>query len=276
MVKVQANAVSAADDLLVAKLQKEVQHLKDILNLNRRGGVLDVNQQLLALKEENSRLKDAAGKVELVERLRTENRSLRLEMQELRANSTSDGAFKAIGFKSGTGGYGATSEANADTQSAYKMGEVPNGKLAIGYNTSEHNANVSPRKPDEGGFFMTEAENFQFDASPRPHPGQLAIPQSDAGYRHQVGLSTDPRGSGIRALPGPPGLEQQRITEIKHQASRSQNKMAAKGRCPKCTLKPPCKHYDSLEALLAAHDTSIVTDGAGLGSGMFYPDTSHS
>jgi hypothetical protein len=40
-----------------------VQHLKDILNLNRRGGVLDVNQQLLALKEENSRLKDAAGKV---------------------------------------------------------------------------------------------------------------------------------------------------------------------------------------------------------------------
>lgn len=72
--------------------------MKDILNLNRKGGVLDVNQQLLALKEENSRLKDVASKVELVERLRTENRSLRLEMQELRANSTAGEAFKAIGY----------------------------------------------------------------------------------------------------------------------------------------------------------------------------------
>jgi hypothetical protein len=43
MVKVQANTVSAADDALVMKLQKEVQHLKDILNLNRKGGVLDVH-----------------------------------------------------------------------------------------------------------------------------------------------------------------------------------------------------------------------------------------
>lgn len=44
MVKVQANAVSAADDALVLKLQREVQHLKDILNLSRKGGVLNVNQ----------------------------------------------------------------------------------------------------------------------------------------------------------------------------------------------------------------------------------------
>ena len=44
MVKVSANTVSAADDALVIKLQKEVQHLKEILNLNRKGGVLDVHQ----------------------------------------------------------------------------------------------------------------------------------------------------------------------------------------------------------------------------------------
>jgi len=43
MVKVNANTVNAADDALVSKLQKEVQHLKDILNLNRKGGVLDVH-----------------------------------------------------------------------------------------------------------------------------------------------------------------------------------------------------------------------------------------
>jgi len=52
---------------LVIKLQKEVQHLKEILNLNRKGGVLDVHQQLLVLKEENSRLKDIATNIDTVQ-----------------------------------------------------------------------------------------------------------------------------------------------------------------------------------------------------------------
>lgn len=84
MVKVQANAVSAADDALVSKLQREVQHLKEILNLNRKGGVLDINQQLLVLKEENHRLKDMATKVETVEKLKQENKTLRLELQQMK------------------------------------------------------------------------------------------------------------------------------------------------------------------------------------------------
>jgi len=91
MVKVSANTVSAADDALVIKLQKEVQHLKDILNLNRKGGVLDVHQQLLVLKEENSRLKDAAGKVSQVEKLKQENKIMRIELQEMRAQGMSEG-----------------------------------------------------------------------------------------------------------------------------------------------------------------------------------------
>ena len=36
--KVSANQVSAADDALVLKLQQEIQHLKEILNLKRKGG----------------------------------------------------------------------------------------------------------------------------------------------------------------------------------------------------------------------------------------------
>lgn len=84
MVKVSANSINAADDALVSKLQKEVQHLKEILNLNRKGGVLDVHQQLLVLKEENSRLKGMEQKVEVVEKLKTENKTLRLELQSLK------------------------------------------------------------------------------------------------------------------------------------------------------------------------------------------------
>jgi hypothetical protein len=97
MVKVQANAVSAADDALVLKLQREVQHLKDILNLSRKGGVLNVHQQLLVLKEENHRLKDRATQVQTVEKLKAENKNLRLELQQVKVQGYSD-AFRQIGF----------------------------------------------------------------------------------------------------------------------------------------------------------------------------------
>ena len=70
MIKVQANEMNAADDAYIQKLQKEVQHLKEILNLKRNGGATDVHQQLLHLKEENAKLKQMTGKVGEVERLK--------------------------------------------------------------------------------------------------------------------------------------------------------------------------------------------------------------
>jgi len=35
--------------------------------------------------------------------------------------------------------------------------------------------------------------------------------------------------------------------------------LANKGRCPKCTLKPPCKHYDSMEALIGNTASGAIT-----------------
>lgn len=70
MTKVSANAVSAQDDALVNKLQKEIQHLKDILNLKRKGGAHDLHQQLLILKEENTKLKEMVNHNDEVEVLR--------------------------------------------------------------------------------------------------------------------------------------------------------------------------------------------------------------
>ena len=54
------------------------------------------------LKEENSRLKDQAGKVSQVEKLKFENKMMRIELQEMKAQGLSEG-FKAIGFQSGAG-----------------------------------------------------------------------------------------------------------------------------------------------------------------------------
>ena len=43
LMKISANQVDAADDALVVKLQREIQHLKDILNLKRKGGAQDIH-----------------------------------------------------------------------------------------------------------------------------------------------------------------------------------------------------------------------------------------
>ena len=80
MIKVQANEMSAADDVYIQKLQKEVQHLKEILNLKRGGGATEIHQQLLHLKEENAKLKSQAGQSGEVEKLKHENKQMRLEL----------------------------------------------------------------------------------------------------------------------------------------------------------------------------------------------------
>jgi hypothetical protein len=66
--------------------------------------------------------------------------------------------------------------------------------------------------------------------------------------------------------------------------------LANKGRCPKCTLKPPCKHYDTMDQLLSAQGVSgqstmlpMPNEGGYLAArnnqgtpdrGMFYPENS--
>ena len=83
LTKVSANHVSAADDAIVVKLQREIQHLKDILNLKRKGGAHDLHQQLLVLKDENDKLKEIvrSGGGEEVDQLRSENAIMRKELR---------------------------------------------------------------------------------------------------------------------------------------------------------------------------------------------------
>ena len=81
--------MNAADDALILKLQKEVQYLKEILNLNRRGGNDNVNQQLLLLKDENARLKQFTQRtidpnMRDVRELSDENKQLKSEIMKLK------------------------------------------------------------------------------------------------------------------------------------------------------------------------------------------------
>jgi hypothetical protein len=51
-------------------------------------------------------------------------------------------------------------------------------------------------------------------------------------------------------------LENQRINELKTAALGMKGTLVNNGRCPKCTLKPPCKHYEKVEDLPSTAEVS--------------------
>ena len=88
MVRTKANIFSGSDDALVKRLQKEIIHLRDILNIRRKGGKGELAEQLLLLKDENSRLKENNISMKDIERLMEENKLIKLELQRMMANNT--------------------------------------------------------------------------------------------------------------------------------------------------------------------------------------------
>jgi Kinesin motor domain len=85
LVKAKKNEISALNNNLVVKLQREIQHLKGLLKLKKNGGIQELQQQLIDLKEENKKLKliNSNITVEEVEKLKQENKRLRIELQSI-------------------------------------------------------------------------------------------------------------------------------------------------------------------------------------------------
>lgn len=109
------------------------------------------------------------------------------------------------------------------------------------------------------------------------HPASMAAPMSMA----QHNMMAPPTQTSQANL-----YEHQKISEIKYKAASMKGTLALNGRCPKCTLKPPCKHFQSLEELnnsvsvtdqkSNAKPTSLI-DAKREGTpdrGLFYPEHS--
>jgi hypothetical protein len=66
-----------------------------LLNLKRKGGLQELEQKIWTLTEENNKLKTLKQDVtvEEVERLKEENKKLRIELQHLASQGDSDGFF---------------------------------------------------------------------------------------------------------------------------------------------------------------------------------------
>lgn len=91
LVKASLNEVNAKEDAVVKKLRREVQHLKEILQMRRHKNDTDVHRELLVLKEQNFKLRELASKGEQVERLIQENNNLKQELNKIKAPQNSDG-----------------------------------------------------------------------------------------------------------------------------------------------------------------------------------------
>lgn len=87
MVKVKRNEFSATSGPVVIKLQREVLHLKEMLQLRKQGpmGLKELNQKLWLLKEENSKLREMTHEFspQEVEKLKEENKQMRIQLQRM-------------------------------------------------------------------------------------------------------------------------------------------------------------------------------------------------
>eukprot|EP00826_Nyctotherus_ovalis_P054019 TRINITY_DN7055_c0_g1_i9.p1 TRINITY_DN7055_c0_g1~~TRINITY_DN7055_c0_g1_i9.p1 ORF type:complete len:469 (-),score=126.37 TRINITY_DN7055_c0_g1_i9:613-2019(-) len=83
------NEVLTSDDVQVKRLQQELQYMKDLLQIKRRGGIGDLHRQLIILKQENSKLRSIHESAQ-VEAVRRENRAMREEIQRMREQQFSN------------------------------------------------------------------------------------------------------------------------------------------------------------------------------------------
>ena len=90
MQRVKRNEINAKDDALVQKLQREVQYLKDLLALRKKGQLGDMSTQLYILRDENERLRQMALNYDEIERMKQENKEMRLELQRFKNQSLLD------------------------------------------------------------------------------------------------------------------------------------------------------------------------------------------
>jgi len=89
------NQVNFNDDILVQKLQKEVQSLRELLAMRNRSLPTDVQKHLIRLQQENIKLKELAQNTDIIERLKLENTLMRLELQKMKELSENGNTMKS-------------------------------------------------------------------------------------------------------------------------------------------------------------------------------------
>ncbi|CDW90867.1 kinesin motor domain containing protein [Stylonychia lemnae] len=180
MTNVKVNEINAHDDALVQKLQKEVQALREVLAIRRKGQNSDIQSQFLRLKEENLKLKEIAQNVDMVEKLKIENKLMRLELQRLKDGSDFGNTIRSTDMSMGEN----MSQSSKIIRKSYNSNKIDS---MMDFQDNEL------------------LSNTQVD---------------DNAVMH---------------------VQQERQKEVNNLMGALQKS----GRCPICTLMPPCNHYKS-------------------------------
>ena len=197
MVKVKKNEINATNDQLVLKLQREIQHLKSILNLNRRGGIQELHNQLWILKRENQHLKQMTQQftIEEVEKLKEENKRLRLELQN--KPDTFEPAHSSQ-----------TNYEASDPEQTYKTNEHPKAKSEIESHNSDYSGNSlnrfrspQPRRPCPNCKIMPPCVHFSgpdFYSSPPQNSSRYNSTKSSLTLSAKINRKTTRKQLPIR------------------------------------------------------------------------------
>ncbi|CAD8085756.1 unnamed protein product [Paramecium primaurelia] len=152
---VQANSINATDQELVNKLLKEIDYLKQLLNMKRKGlNSNDIHFKLMKIQEENERLRQANLSVNEVEKLMQENRKMREELQKLQSQSHENSESSHLMKHGSEEGF---SGSEVDKQyNTYQQTKLSNNGLLIVSNPSMQKTEVTVRYKDRGNKMQTK------------------------------------------------------------------------------------------------------------------------
>ncbi|CAD8100499.1 unnamed protein product [Paramecium primaurelia] len=153
---VQANQINATDQELVNKLLKEIDYLKQLLNMKRKGlNSNDMHFKLMKIQEENERLRQANLSVNEVEKLMQENRKMREELQKLQSQSHENSESSHL-MKHGSEEGFSGSEVDKQQYNTYQQTKLSNNGLLIVSNPSMQKTEVTIRYKDRGNKMQTK------------------------------------------------------------------------------------------------------------------------
>jgi len=228
-VNAKVNEISSDDQAIIKKLQYEVNTLKHLLLQTNNGRNIDnLSKEIEILKKENESLKSKLSKQE-IESLMMENKKLRLEYQQ------SNIPNKSI-MESDNNTQVFITENVATNQNPNSPKEVTNKPITTKPNIlnagtivyNHHKKEIIERKNEihlnENGnnriLFMDKTNNYQL-SQPLKNINSKSIPSTFMLFEQ---------------------LEQGR-----HKIEES---LPREGRCPKCTLKIPCKHFRNIDEIV--------------------------
>lgn len=278
-VKATVNEINPEDDKLVQKLRREVMHLKELLQMRRNKTQQDINLELLNLKEENSRLKEMNSTTEEVEKLKKENKNLRILLQD---NQNLMIEFQSERQKWGDGDIPLQSNAFQsqedfrETIQDIKAAQSLQENDGIRSIMDKENVQQNEAFEKDSNFFITEAESERqpevfkkairpplpsiidvlssskaretvlSTAKKNPQDSSVKKPKMLMNYGYTEGKQNDPYvDTESKILNNAEGEFRARVTremglkEIHNAAQNLKDDMAQQNRCTICTLKLP-------------------------------------